>query len=181
MPSPRAWWAWRMRSVLSLRKQVSTCSATQSQQMPRRRLSSIFHEVINFLTVLLGLSEPELCTNTRKGLRSTLGALRGARVGIMFGEPGGGCQPGAQAHPESRTERGGKARWAKGTSECQLFLEGHSQACITTLQEHPSLCFLPAAWFLTFGSSKVEAGHSTNDTCHLIEAVHGSQNSKYVA
>lgn len=145
-----------MCSALSLRKQVSTCSAEQSQRLLLGRLKSDFHYVTHFLAAQTGISRAR--------------ALGGAWMEITFGEVG------AQAYPESTVEK----LVLLSTSS---LVEGYGQPPTTAMQGHTTipllLCSLSLAAFFIFWSSRVEAGNCANDTHQLIEAMQGTPNSKY--
>lgn len=121
MPSPRAWYAWRMCSILSLRKQVSTCSAKQSQQMLLRRLKRDFHRAINILAVQTVVSRQSQRYAQTHGKDSGPHWSSQRSLGGNYWGSGGLHEPGAQAEPGNTTEHGGSAEWATGTTEYKLF------------------------------------------------------------
>lgn len=106
-----------MCSILSLRK-VSTRSAEQSQQKLLRRLKSDFHKDINFLTVQTVVSRQRQSYAQTDEMDSGphWELSEECRWELHLGS-WGGHKPGAQAGPENRTERGGRAKWAMGTTE----------------------------------------------------------------
>lgn len=171
-----------MCSVLSLRKQVSTCSAKQSQLL--RRPKGDFHKAINFLalqTVVSSQSQSYAQTHEKdSGLNWELSEELRWELHLGSWEV---HKPGAQADPGNRTECGGRAKRAMGATayKCSSWRAqsdmyyGHSGTPI-------SLCFLPPVDCpLMSWSSREEAGNSINDIYQLIGAMHRSLNSKYAA
>lgn len=135
-----------MCSILSLRKQVSTRSAKQSQQMLLRRLKSDFHKAINFLAVqpVVSRQSQSYAQTHEKDSGPHWEVSEELRWELHLGS-WGVYKPGAQADPGNRTERGGRAeQWLLPSTSA---LEWHSQTYITATQGHPS----PSAFSLPGG------------------------------
>lgn len=157
-----------MCSALSLRKQVSTCSAEQSQRLLLGRLRSDFHNVIHFLTAQTGVFRARaLHKHEKREISEEL------EWKLLLGK-----------WPRLTLRVGWKIWWVL-LSTCSL-VEGYGQPSTVAIQGHTTipllLCCLPlAAFFFTFWSSRAEAGNCANDTHQLIEAMQGTPNSKYAA
>lgn len=88
-----------MCSALSLRKQVSTCFAEQSQRLLLGRLKSDFHEVIHFFTAQTGVFRARALHKHEKRVLFQTGSSQRSLSGNYFGEVG------AQARSENMVEK----------------------------------------------------------------------------